>query len=162
MSLFENRLTKMMGNKDFPAPDPRSRACLIPNMCRLIDAATVQLLLEVGFDPEKGTTVSDKQVIDRCVKILFGKMHGAVFEDVPEGGYMVRFQFSYDGEFFFRTHRNLPAPLRGREYFQKIDPSKVYRSIVQPDPTLLPKMIEFYIADILDDMGAYEKCNKGL
>ena len=86
-------------------------------------------------------------------------MTSADVEDLPEGGYMVHFHLNTRGHLFFKTYRNRPATHRDKTYFQKINRGSVYRSIVQPDPTLLPTLVKFYISDIIDDIAVYEKYN---
>ena len=155
-TFFSRILEQILGSKDFKFTTNQEN--FIPHIKKLSSSVLATILMERGFDPKN--PIPDADIIKSCKDILFENMNSAEVEDLPEGGYMVHFNLRTGGKLFFKTYRTRPATHREKKYFQKILRGEVYRSIVQPDPTLLPTLIEFYINDILDDYDTYEKYNK--
>jgi hypothetical protein len=155
-TIFSSFLEKLLGSKNFEFPTKQEN--LIHHIKKLTGSGLTNILMDRGFNPVD--PISDNDIIEVCVDILLENMTSAEVEDLPEAGYIVRFNFNTGGQFFFKTFRNRPAKHRADTKFVKIEHGAVYRSIVQPDPNTLPLLVEFYVNDIFDDLEVYEKFNK--
>ena len=113
-----------------------------------------------GYNPNNVQT--DEQIIKEMVEMIFDMVLHATFERITEENsrYKITFVLSNKGKLYFKTILNLPSTHRGETFFQKIDPYETYRSIVQPDATLLPDLIEYYLRDIINNLDDYLERNK--
>jgi len=113
-----------------------------------------------GYNPNDVQT--DEQIIKEMIGIIFDMVLYATFERITEekSRYKITFVLSNEGKLSFKTILNLPTTHRSETFFQKIDPDEIYRSDVQPDETLLPVLIEYYLRDIMNNLDDYIERNK--
>jgi hypothetical protein len=121
---------------------------------------TYQLTPELLLDIKKrglvnllayGREKTDKNLIDCIVDILLIKINCLTVELMKDTFlYKVTLKYGYSSKLtHIEFYTNNVSELNGCTHFTKIDPSVFYRCDPQPDPDELPKIMRFFIQNIL-------------
>jgi hypothetical protein len=145
----------------FILPENNEEQNLIINFKDIIFKMIIpDMIKKYGYNPNEVQT--NENVLREFIDLIFEMISHATFEIITEekSMYKITFNLINGGKLIFKTIRNLPITHCNQTYFQKIDPYKIYSHEVQPDPTLLPILIEYYLKDIMGNFNDYFERNK--